>query len=375
MDALIDFIGGSLRVYAISPVLFAFLGVLFVCVMTRNYLRLREEKLTPDLLEGEQPLDRIEVDWVLMKTKTILTNRRIIHLSLNWFLSKRKILALALADLHSIVWRRHANWVCLLAGLYFIGTFNPLALLLVLYGIQGRIYSVVFDTPFAQMLWTRVPVRSLRRVQLGELVRFYRNAQATWARVRAEKGLPAGPAPVGAVAEREADFLWGRPVWVYVVLLLVVGFLQRLLERHLCFDDYFFVPIYLGLPVAVACRSMRDGLWTAILGFAALFTIKFPASGLVGLLAADGRSPLFEQYALVMLTLVLVVLVAAAIARYVHASLAVLALLLWLALVRLHMPAVFFDLTLYAKVALAIAVAIVLAWIERAAGHLYGASS
>lgn len=375
MDALTNFLGALLRQYAVSPVLLTFVGVLFVYVMTRNYVRLRQEKLTPDLSEGERPLDEIEVNWVLMRTKTVLTNRRVIQLRLSWFLSKRKVLALALADLHSIVWRRRTNWICLLAGLYFVGTLNPLALLLVLYGLQGKIYSVIFDTPFAQMLWTRVPVRSLHREQLGDLVRFYRNAQVAWARTRAEKGLPAGSAPVSPVPEREADFLWGRPVWLYVVLLLVAGFLQRVLQPHVSFDDYVWAPIYLGLPVAVAFRSMRDGLWTAILGFVALFTIKFPSSGLVGLLVADGRSPYFEQYLLVLLTLLLMVLVASAIAKMIHPSLAFLAVLLWLGFVGLFEPNVFFDLGLYAKVAVAMAAAILLAWLERAIGHLYGASA
>jgi len=375
MDSLTDFLGSLLRQYLVTPVFFAFVGALFVYVMTWNYLRLRREKLTPDFLEGERPLDELEVNWVLMRTKMVLTNRRIIQLRLNWFLSKRKVLALALADLHSIVWRRHTNWICLLAGFYFVGTLNPLALLLVLYALQGKIYSVIFDTPLAQMLWTRVPVRSLRRAQMGELVRFYRNAQAAWASVRAEKGLPAGAAPVSPVPEREADFLWGRPVWVYVVLLLVVGFLQRLLEPHLSFDDYFCVPIYLGLPVAVAYRSTRDGLWAAILGFAALLTVKFPISGLAALILGDGRSPYFEQYLLVMVTLVLMVLVASAIAKMVHPSLAFLAVLLWLGFVGLHMPTVFFDYGLYTKVALAMAAAILLAWLERGIGRVYGATA
>jgi hypothetical protein len=75
-----------------------------------------------------------------------------------------------------------------------------------------------------------------------------------------------------------------------------------------------------------------------------------------------------------MLTLVLMVLIAATLARYLHPSLAFLAAPLWLGFVGLHMPTVFFDYGLYTKVALAMAAAILLAWVERSIGHLYGAA-
>lgn len=375
MDALTNFLVDFLRHLAIGPVLFAVLALLFIYVMTRNYLRLRHEKLTPDLLEGEESLDQLEVDLGLLRTRTLLTNRRILQLRLYWFLSRRYLLPLALGDVHSVAWKRYANWICILVGLCFIGTLNPFALLLVLYGLQGKVYTVRFQTPFAQMPRTRLVVTTLHRNQLGEFVRFYRNAQATWARIRAEKGLPAGPAPASAIADRETDFLWGRPVWAYVTLLLILGFLQRVLQPHLSFDDYFFAPIYLGLPLAVASRSARDSLWTAILGFAALFTMKFPGSGLLGVLTGDGRSPYLTQYLFVMLTLVLMVLIASTLARYLHPSVAFIAAPLWLGFVGLHMPAVFFDYGLYTKVALAVAAAILLAWLERGIGRVYGATA
>jgi hypothetical protein len=208
-----------------------------------------------------------------------------------------------------------------------------------------------------------------------EFTRFFRNAQATWAHVRSEKAVGEPSAQAVTTPEADTDFLWGQPVWVYVLFLLVLGIVQRYVEPHLSFDDYVFTPVYLGLPVAVAQRSRRDGVWAAILGVIALVTVKFPSSGFLVSLTGDGRSPFVEQYLLVLVTAALVALLAGVIAERVHPSLAFLAVLLWLAFVGLHMPTVFLDLTLYAKVALAMAVAIVLAWIDRAAGHLYGASS
>ncbi len=374
MQAITGYLEPVLRQFAVGPVLLTFLGLLFIYVMTWNYRRLRRERLTPDLLEGEKSVDQLDVNLGLARRQSVLTNRRILQMRLSWFLSKRKQLAVALVDVHSVVWRRYSNWVLIAVGLYFAGTLNPVALLLVVWGLECKIYSIRFDTPFAQMPWTRVVVSTFRRKQLSEFVRFYRNAQALWARIRTEKALAAPTTGVGAVAERDTDFTWGRPIWIYVWFLLACGLVQRVAEPHVSFDDYFFAPVYLGLPVAVAQRSGRDAIWTALLGAVALLTIKFPSSGLTGLLVADGRSPYFEQYLLVMITTVAMALLAAGMSQYVHPSLAFLAVLLWLGLVGFHAPKVFYDLGLYTKVVLAMVAAIVLAWIERAAGHLYGAT-
>ena len=216
---------------------------------------------------------------------------------------------------------------------------------------------------------------SFLRKQLTDFTRFFRNAQATWAHVRSEKAVGEPTAQAVTATEADTDFLWGRPVWVYVLFLLIMGIVQRYAEPHLSFDDYVFAPVYLGLPVAVAQRSRRDGVWAAILGVVALITIKFPSAGFLISLTGDGGRPLREQYLLVMVTLVLMVLVASAIAKMVHPSLAFLAVLLWLGFVWVNAPTVFFDLGLYAKVALAMAAAILLAWLERGIGRVYGATA
>ncbi len=375
MEAITEFLGALLRQFAVGPALLAFLLIVFIYVMTWNYRRLRRERLTPDLLEGEKGVDQLDVDFGLARWQTVLTNRRALQLRLSWFLSKRRQLAVALLDVHSVVWRRYTNWVLIAVGLYFAGTFNPLALLLVVWGLECKIYSVRFQTPFAQMPWTRVVVTTFRRKQLSEFVRFYRSAQALWARIRTEKELADSSTRIGTVAEQDTDFAWGRPIWVYIWFLLACGLMQRIVEPHLSFDDYFFSPIYLGLPVAVAQRSRRDAVWTAIFGVTALLTMKFPSSGLTGFLVGDGRSPYFEQYVLVMVTLVVMALIASAIAQYLHPSLAFLAVIVWLGFVGFHMPTVFFDYALYAKVALAMATAILLTWVERAAGRFYGTAT
>jgi len=355
--------------------LLAFAAAVFVYVMTRNYLRLRREKLSPDLLEGEKALDELKVDGLLTRTHTLLTSRRVLQLHLSWFLSRRKQFAVSHRDLRSVIWRRQTNWYLLIAAFLFLGSLNPLALLLFLLAVEAKIYSIRFVTPVNEMPWIRMGTWSFLRKQLTDFTRFFRNAQATWAHVRSEKAVGEPTAQAVTATEADTDFLWGRPVWVYVLFLLIMGIVQRYAEPHLSFDDYVFAPVYLGLPVAVAQRSRRDGVWAAILGVVALITIKFPSAGFLISLTGDGGRPLREQYLLVMVTLVLMVLVASAIAKMVHPSLAFLAVLLWLGFVWVNAPTVFFDLGLYAKVALAMAAAILLAWLERGIGRVYGATA
>jgi len=355
--------------------LLAFAAVVLVYVMTRNYLRLRREKLSPDLLEGEKALDELKVDGLLTRTQTLLTSRRVLQLHLSWFLSRRKQFAVSHRDLRSVIWRRQTNWYLLIAAFLFLGSVNPLALLLFLLAVEAKIYSIRFATPVNEMPWIRMGTWSYLRKQLADFTRFFRNAQATWAHVRSEKAVGEPTAQAVTTTEADTDFLWGRPVWLYVLFLLVMAIVQRYAEPHLSFDDYVFAPLYLGLPVAVAQRSRRDGVWAAILGVVALVTIKFPSAGFFISLTGDGGRPFVEQYLLVLITAALVALLAGVIAEKLHPSLAFLAVLLWLGFVGLHMPTVFFDYGLYTKVALAMAAAILLAWLERAVGHVYGATA
>jgi hypothetical protein len=355
--------------------LLAFLVAVFIYVMTRNYLRLRCEKFTPDLLEGEKALDDLKVDGLLKRTHTVLTNRRVLQLRLSWFLSRRKQFAVSLRDLRSVAWQRRANWYLLLAAFLCLGGLNPLALLLFLLAMEAKMYSVRFVAPVNEMPWIQMGTRSFLRRRLMDFTRFFRNAQATWAHVRSERAVGEPTAQAVTAPETDTDFLWGRPVWVYVLLFLVLGIVQRFVEPHLSFDDYVFTPLYLGLPVAVAQRSLRDAVWAAIVGVVALITVKFPNFALLLPPVGDGRSPLVEQYVLVLVAATVAALIAGVVARRMYPALSFLVVFLWLGFAGLHMPNVFFDLGLYAKVALAMAAAILLTWAERDIGHLYGATS
>lgn len=375
MSNLFSSLDAMIRGIGLQWAFVVFAALVFIYVMTMNYLRLRHEKFSPDLLEGEKTLDELKVTGLLAQTHTLLTNRRVLQLRLSWFLSRRKQFAVSLRDLRSVTWQRRTNWYLFIAAFLFLGTLNPLALLLFLFALGAKIYSVRFVSPVNEMPWIRMGTRSFLRKQLMECARFFRNAQATWAQVRSEKAAGEPTAQAVTTPEADTDFLWGWPVWVYVLFLLVLGVVQRYVEPHLSFDDYVFTPVYLGLPVAVAQRNRRDGVWAAILGVVALITVKFPSSGFLFGLSNDGSKPFVTQYVLVLVTVALMALLAGLMAEKIHPLLAFPAVLLWLAFVGLHMPTVFFDLSLYAKVALAMAAAILLAWVERAIGRLYAATA
>ena len=199
----------------------AFGVLVLICIMTQNYTRLRNEEFRPDLLEGEKEIDKILVDGPLSRTHTLLTNRRVLQLRLSWFLSRRRQFAVSLADLRSVVWRRQTNWILLIAAFLCLGIINPLAFLLFLLAVEGKAYSVRFLTPMNEMPWTRMGAWSFRRKQLTDFTRFFRNAQATWAHVRSEKAVGEPTAQAVSTPGVDSDFVWGRPLWVYVLLMLV----------------------------------------------------------------------------------------------------------------------------------------------------------
>jgi len=357
---------GTVRAWLVSPVFWSFLVLLFIVIMTLNYRHLRHETFPVEWLPGEEQKEEMALGGLGRRSHTRLSDRRVLQLRLNWFLSRRKHYALALADVHSVTWRRYTNFWLLLVGAYFVGTLNPPALLLFLLGLEAKIYSLRFGTPFAQMPATWMTVHSFRRKQFQQLLQFYRRAQLQWSRVRTKN--EAAPAPPPGPIGPDNDFFWGVPLWSYVGFFLVLSVVQRFLGRHVSFDDYLFTPLYLGVILAVAHRSRRDAIWAALLGGVALLTVKFPGNlPVLGLpWGTDGASPDFFQYLLVLAALVAMAVTASVIAKEVHALAGSLALIVWLAFVAtqgLYLP---MDLGLYVKCALAVAVATALIWVERA---------
>ena len=294
--------------------LFVFLAIVLFCVvMTINFRRLRRETFLPEWLEGEVQLEEIEVTHWWSRVWLRLTNKRIIQVRLSWLFSRRKIFGITLDDIHSVTWRRYTNWFLILLGIWLFGRTNPIALLVLMWGLESRILYIGFNTPLAQMPFprARATVTSFRRRQFNELATFYKKAQLYLAQVRIQKQLPV-PRNVSFIPEEDKDFSWGLPVWVFVALWLVVALGQRTLGNHVTLEG-FWGGLLLGLPVAAAVQSLRSGVWSGILGASALVAVKFPGSiGLIVLASGgDGGTPNLWQY-------VVLVVAAAGIAVVAH---------------------------------------------------------
>ena len=130
----------------VLTVLFVFLAIVLFCVvMTINFRRLRHETFLPEWLEGEVQLEEIEVSHWWSRVWLRLTNKRIVQVRLSWLFSRRKIFGIALDDIHSVTWRRYTNWLLVLIGIWLFGRSNPIALLILMWGLESRILSIRFQ--------------------------------------------------------------------------------------------------------------------------------------------------------------------------------------------------------------------------------------
>lgn len=337
--------------------LFVFLAIVLFCViMTINFRRLRHETFLPEWLEGEVQLEEIEVSHWWSRVWLRLTNKRIVQVRLSWLFSRRKVFGIALDDIHSVTWRRYTNWFLILLGIWLFGRSNPVALLVLMWGLESKILSIGFNTPLAQMPFprARASVTSFRRRQFNELATFYKKAQLYLAQVRVQKQIPV-PRNVSFIPEEDKDFSWGLPVWVFVAVWLAIALGERTFGSHVTLEG-FWGGLLLGLPVAAALQSLRSGVWSGILGASALVAVKVPGSiGLVFLASgADGGSPNLWQY--------VVLVVAAAVIAYaayglscLHPMAAFLAPLLWLLPIAIMQHGSLGEMRTYATCFIAIA--------------------
>ncbi len=337
--------------------LFVLLAVVLFCIiMTINFRRLRHETFLPEWLEGEVQLEEIEVSHWWSRVWLRLTNKRIVQVRLSWFFSRRKIFGITLDDIHSVTWRRYTNWLIVAIGILLFGRTNPIALLLLMWGLESKVLSIRFNTPLAQMPFprTRASITSFRRKQFNEMATFYKKAQLYLAQVRTQKQLPVSR-DVTFIPEQDKDFSWGLPVWAFVAIWLLVALGQRTLGDHVTLEG-IWGGLLLGLPVAAAVRSLRGGIWSGVLGALALIAVKFPGSiGLV-LLAkgSDGRFPNLWQYLVLVLGAVAVAAAAWGLSRLLPLA-AFLAPLLWLIPLAMMQRASLGEMRTYATILIAIA--------------------
>lgn len=340
-------LGDAIPVATVAAVLIA----LFIFVMTVNYRRNRNEGFSPDWLDSEHELSSVTANTIWGRMHARLTTRRLLQLKISWFLSRRKLYAVAFEDVHAVVWRRHINWLPLVLALLSMKIYLPAAVLLTMLGLEAKIYSVrLVGTQYAQFPLARLSVSSFHRKQFHQLFEFYRNVQMMWARVRSSSTPTAAAALPISAPDIDNDFYWGRPVWVYVLLISAAAFVQSIIG-NIAFDDYVFAPLYLALPVAASFRSRRTGFWVALLGMVMLLTIKAP-------------SAILQEYFEVFLVVILIAAAAGRIAVFAT-SLASLCPVLWIAFVAYRSGVLAQDMALFARVAIASAMAIVVCWADR----------
>jgi len=337
--------------------LFLLLAIVVFCViMTINFRRLRQERFLPEWLEGEVQLEEIEVSHWWSRVWLRLTNKRIIQVRLSWLFSRRKIFGVALDDIHSATWRRYINWFLILLGVLLFGRSNPAALFVLMWGLESRILSIRFNAPLAQMALprARASITSFSRRQFSELATFYKKAQLHLAQVRTQKQLPV-PSSVKFVPEVDKDFAWGRVVWLFVALWLIIALGQRTLGGHVTLEG-FWAALLLGLPVAAAARNLRSGVWSGLLGASVFIAVKLPGSyGLILLDSGnDGGNPNLWQYVVLVLGAVFIAAVAFGLSR-MHPLAAFAAPLLWLLPMALIQPSLLGEMSTYATCSIAIA--------------------
>lgn len=340
-----------------TTTLFALIAIVVFCVvMTINYRRLRHERFLPEWLEGEVQLEEIQVSHWWSRVWLRLTNKRIIQVRLSWLLSRRKIFGIALDDIHSVTWRRYMNWLLILVGILLFSRSNPVALLVLMWGLESRILSIGFNAPLAQLPLprARAAITSFRRQQFNDLATFYKKAQLHLAQVRTQKQLPV-QRDIKFMPEEDKDFSWGRLVWFFVVLWLIVALGQRTLDTHVTLEGVWG-GILFGLPVAAAVQSLRSGVWSGALGAAAFVAVKFPGS--VGLLLLardhDGGSPNLWQYFVLVVSAAAIGAAAYGLS-HVHVLAAFLAPFLWLLPIAIMQTTLLGEMRTYATCFIAIA--------------------
>jgi len=339
----------------VGLLLFLLLLVVLLYVFTRNYVRVRAEHFEPDVQPGEVVRDRITTNRFLSQTESVLTTHRIFQFRKFWLLSRRGIDSLALQDATRVTFFRGINLYLLLLLILVLGI-RPVALVVFLLLIEMRVYAVKFHTEAFFPPRYFPPVATISRHELGALDKFYRTAQAAWAARRVEKGQPAA---FKEQAIRDTDLRWGRAVWMAIGVYAIASILQRTLQAHVSFNDYFFAPLYLGIPVGLARRGLHEAVWSALYGVMMVIAVAFP-----GAFASDLPQAHVVQFLFLLAAVTGIALAAHALSRWVHPAIAFVALLLWPVLVAIYDSRLFFEYALYARTALAMAAAALVAAIS-----------
>lgn len=352
MDELLRFASpGNVAV----GLILALLAFIVLHVFTANFLRLRRRLPQADLLPGERQLDELTHHGLLATSRMVLTDRRVVIQRLRWPFTSVGQEAVALGDVFAVRWHSGLNLLLLLAAALCIRVAHPLALLLLMLAVESTICSVRVVASFSSLPFSRPGMVAFGRRFLPGFHRFFRSARLAWSAVRAAPaGAPRLPAHAAAPSAEDAElggFRWGGAIWVGTLVVLVAAMLQRIGGDAVSYDHLVWAPLYLGIPMGLAKRSLRDGVWMAMLSVVAVLAVKFPTPML-----AEGQA-LPRQLLVIFLAVFVMAILAGLLARRFLPLAALLPLMLWPVVVVVDGGMSALDLRAVAITVLAMAVA------------------
>jgi hypothetical protein len=332
--------------------------VALIVVKTVNFRRRLLVNEEPTLLNNETTVKTILVRNFLSRSSTLLTDHRVVQSRTWWWVSRRTADSMPIGDVQAIFWQRWMNWPLILIAVYLIGHCNPAALVLLMIGLEAKIYSIVFKRSFFHLPNSGIAVRSTRRKQFSELWGFFQFAQLQWVGRRSDRPI-APEATTYSDIGPDRDFQLGSAVWSMVGLAAAISLVQRF-TGHITLYDNLLGPALLALPIFAGRQRLRDGILTAIFGLSAILTMKFPEFNLIPALGdSDGGTPNPTQYFVIFVAFCVIGVIAGSLSR-IAKPLAPLALALWLAFAAYLRPQDLRDPVIYARVTLAAFVSVIL---------------
>ena len=321
-------------------------SVLVVLLLNGRGLRAVSDSFQP--AEGESEIDRLSVRTLFGASLLIVTTKRVV-VEKRWLLlshASRKFFPLE--DVHSVRTWSGLNLLLVALAVYSLAWPVPVTLVAWMVALESTVAWVGLMVAWNRAPFGRAGLLSLRRSRHADIQRFYDSLRSALAGVRSGS---AGGADSTRSASAGSRFAWGRAVWGSTLLVLLTAIAQRLTFGHVGYDEPWLAPVLLGAPVAAAALSVRDGLWAALLGWVAVYGVKFPAAQW-----SDG-SVHGIQAGFVLLGVLVIGVLAGVLARAVSRAVAPLALLAWFAVVASDDLAAALDLRVAVIVTAAMAIA------------------
>ncbi len=274
-----------------------FLGLLALIAAVIFYINFKTDiriESSPQLYHDEQIADTLHTSSPYDKQNTYLTNRRLYQIQKKWFLSRTLFTFMDLNEVRAIHYVELLNIFAMAIGLAVSFVILPLGYVIILFSFSHFIVRLTFYSANKKIrihssLADKDSFRSfLHRVQL------YSYKEKT--------GVDSQPPIMPARPETAyADFRFGMPVVFVILIYIILGALQKLIQGSIKFDDFHFFPVYIAIPlIAGYCFGGPVGFRSGLFGGLGLLTLIFPIP-----LYAIGKTIFAFEYISVLLYLAL----------------------------------------------------------------------